>query len=243
MHWHIIEGEEGCDYAVRHGCVAVVVDALRASATAAMLLHAGATELLVVRDVREALAAKAQTPDALLYGERGGLRPEGFDYGNSPREAVHARGRRVIFTTTTGAGRLLSAWGAGLVCMGTSVNAAAVARVAAARDQDVVLIPAGLAGDPAFDAQEDRAAAVAIALAAEAPIGEGREVFEFWRSRIETEGLPALFAAAPHAAKLRRAGLGADIPYCARLNLTPAVPVAAACTALGVVVRNGGYSA
>ena len=73
MHIHLIEGEAGCQFAVEHGCVAIVVDALRASATAAMLLHAGARQLLVVRTVEEAFAAKLELPGALLFGERGGV--------------------------------------------------------------------------------------------------------------------------------------------------------------------------
>ena len=108
MKWHIIEGEAGCDFAVANKCTAVIVDALRASATAAMLCDAGATSILAVREVEDARRAKIELPDALLYGERGGLPPDGFDYGNSPRETRPAKGRPVIFTTTTGAGRLIS---------------------------------------------------------------------------------------------------------------------------------------
>ena len=101
--WHLIEEEAGCTYAVEHGCVAIVVDALRASATAAMLLETGATELIVVAEVEDAIAAKQSYPDALIFGERGGLPPPGFDGGNSPQDVACAAGRRVIFTTTTGA--------------------------------------------------------------------------------------------------------------------------------------------
>ena len=36
--WHFIEGEAGCAFAVEQQCAALVVDSLRASATAAMLL-------------------------------------------------------------------------------------------------------------------------------------------------------------------------------------------------------------
>ncbi len=226
MHWHIMEGEAGCRYAVEHHGVAVVVDALRASATAAMLLGAGARELLVVREVEDAFAAKRAWPDALLFGERGGLPPEGFDYGNSPRDAAAAKNRRVIFTTTTGAQRCIAAWGAAAVLMGSTVNAQAVIRAARRLDAEVVLIPAGLYADPAFDAQEDWAAAVAIAMQASVAIGEGRDRFQYWRARIEQEGIPALFASAPHAEKLRRIHLDADIAYCAQRDLTAAVPKA-----------------
>ncbi len=236
MTWHLIEGEKGCAYARENDCVAVIVDALRASATAAMLLHAGAVDLQMVRDVDGALEAKIAMPDALLFGERGGLPPEGFDFGNSPREAEHAKGRRVIFTTTTGTGRLVDAYGAPEVYMGTTVNALAVARAASAHRKDVVLIPAGLAGDPEFDAQEDWVAAVAIALVADAAIGEGAANYREWKHLIELDGVAKLFETAPHAAKLEAIGLSDDVLYCAQMNLTTAVPIVLGKTEHGLSV-------
>lgn len=238
MQWHIIEGEAGCEFAVAHKLTAVVVDALRASATAAMLCDAGASSILAVREVEEARQAKQAMPDALLFGERGGLPPEGFDYGNSPRDAHHAQGKPVIFTTTTGAGRLISAWGAGAILMGTTVNASATAQVAAGLGRDVVLIPAGLSSDPGFDAQEDRCAAVAIAMKAGVEIGEGRDVFELWRDRIDAEGFAALFKQAPHAEKLRQIGLERDVAWCAQVNVTDKVPQAVTRTDLGVILNS-----
>lgn len=237
MAWHIIPGEEGCAYAVAHKCAAVIVDALRASATAAMLLEAGATDIIVVREVENAFAMKRTMPDALLFGERNGLPPVGFDFGNSPRTVDAAHGRRVLFTTTTGAQRLIAAWGARAVYMGTTVNADAVAAAAGGHGADVVLIPAGLADDPAFSAQEDWVAATVIAVAAQVPVDKGAEPYQYWRGRIDAEGVAALFESAPHAEKLRRVGLEADIAYCAQLNVTNAVPQAQARTAYGVVVR------
>jgi 2-phosphosulfolactate phosphatase len=234
VYWHIIEGEAGCAFARKNHGVAVVVDALRASATAAMLLGAGAEDLLVVGTVEEAFQAKAEWPDALLFGERGGLPPEGFDYGNSPRDAGKAKGRRIIFTTTTGAQRCIAAWGSEAVYMGSTVNATAVVNAAQEHEAGVVLIPAGLYGDPTFDAQEDWVAAVAIAMLSGGRVCEGRDRYDYWRARIEREGLPALFASAPHAAKLRRVGLETDIAFCAQRDLTPFAPRAVERMSLGV---------
>lgn len=240
IHWHIIEGEAGCRFAVEKRAVAVVVDALRASATAAMLLDAGACELWVVREVEGAFALRNRLPGAMLYGERGGLPPEGFDFGNSPREVEAARDRQVIFTTTTGAGRLVSAWGAQALYLGATINASAVTRAVAGHDCDVVLIPAGLTGDPDFDAQEDWAAATAIAMSAgKIHLGEGAAAFVDWRQRIEAEGLENLFRTAPHAGKLREAGLEADIAFCAQKDITNAVPEAVRREGDAIVVRNG----
>ena len=240
MKWHLIEGEAGCAYAVRHHCVAIIVDALRASATAAMLLDAGALELIVVREVAGAFAARVRYPRALLFGERGGLPPEGFDYGNSPRDAAAAKGRQVIFTTTTGAQRLAQAWGALAVYMGTTLNASAVAKAAESHHADVVVIPAGLAGHPDYDAQEDWVAATVIANAGNGLIEHGAERHRLWSSRIAQEGVKALFESAPHAANLRNAGLAGDIPFCAQIDITAAVPTAVMRTEDGLIVRNGG---
>lgn len=239
IQWHIIEGAAGCAHAREHGLVAVVVDALRASATAAMLLDAGAAEILAVREVTEARAARGEFSDALLYGERGGLPPEGFDFGNSPRTVDAARGRRVIFTTTTGAGRLVDCWGAEAAYMASTVNAAAVVRAAARHGKDVVLIPAGLMSDPGFNAQEDWVAAVVIAMRAGGALGEGAGAFCAWRERIEHEGIESLFQTAPHALKLRRVGLGDDIAFCAQVDITTAVPRAVLRHPLGVILRDG----
>jgi len=235
--WHLIEGEAGCAYAVENHCVAVIVDALRASATAAMLFEAGAAEIIVLRQVADAFAAKRTYPDALLFGERSGLPPEGFDYGNSPRSVRAAEGKRVIFTTTTGAQRLVAAWGAAAVYMGTTINAEAVAAAVASHGAGVVLIPAGLSGDPGFNAQEDWVAATLIAMQGEARIGEGAGQYGYWRERIEAEGLDALFDSAPHAAKLRRVGLGEDVAFCAQVNIVNRVPEAVARIVNGVIVR------
>ena len=232
--WHIIEGEAGCAYAVERGCAAVIVDALRASVTAAMLFEAEASEILIVREVEEARAARQAFPDALLYGERGGLPPDGFDFGNSPRDAAAAAGRRVIFTTTTGAGRMLSAWGAPAVLMGSTVNASAVVSAASSVGADVVLIPAGLATDPGFDAQEDWAAAATIATCSGMLVGRGSDRYAYWCERIASEGLERLFQTAPHAAKLRTVGLGKDVAFCARCDITSAVPQAVERNAFGL---------
>ncbi len=228
---------------MKHAYVAVIVDALRASATAAMLLAAGALELTVVKEVDDAFKLRESQPDALLFGERGGLPPEGFDFGNSPRIVAAAANRNVIFTTTTGARRLVDSWNAAAVYMATTINATAAARIAVSHGTDVVLIPAGLATDPSFDAQEDWVASAAVAARLGLDLGEGAERCRAWQQRINAEGLHALFNSAPHSAKLRRIALDADIAFCAQMDITDAVPVVTAKTDNGVLVRKAASSA
>ncbi len=233
---HFIEGEEGCTFARDRHCVAVVVDALRASATAAALLSHGAKRVLVVRDVEDAFDARGAWPEALLYGERGGLPPAGFDHGNSPREAHYAEGHDVVFTTTNGAARIVQAWGAPQVLLGGPVNASRVIRFLQEKHLDTVLIPAGLITDPEYDAQEDRAGAALLASRLGWPLGEGAAACRHWQARVEEEGLEALFASAPHSASLRELGFDEDIHLCAQVDHYPALPLARERTRHGVVV-------
>jgi 2-phosphosulfolactate phosphatase len=239
MRWHIIEGDDGCEFAVKHGYVAIIVDALRASATATMMCHHGATEIITVLEVETARAAKAADyPDALLAGERKTVPPEGFDFGNSPQSTPIAKGRRVIFTTTSGTGRLVASWGSKAVYMGTTINATAVGNAAVSHGTDVVLIPAGRVGNPYFNAQEDLSGAVYIAMVrGNAEIGEGRALYRYWSERIRTEGLPDLFAGAGHAQLLIRSGQAEDLAYCAQEDITDAVPVGVEHNRWGVVLR------
>lgn len=64
--------------------VVVVIDVLRAFSTAAYAFSRGAREILLVSTVEEALSLRQHIPHSRVMGEVGGLRPEGFDFGNSP---------------------------------------------------------------------------------------------------------------------------------------------------------------
>lgn len=225
MRWHMIEGIDGCHFAKEQECVAVVVDALRASCTAAMLFDAGALDLTLVPDVETALRYKEEHPDALLYGERNGLPPEGFDFGNSPREVQGAKGKSVGFTTSNGTALMLEAFGASAVYMASVTNAFALVQQVLAQDRDAVLIPAGSVVDPDFSAQEDWVAATAIAMSTDIEVGDGCDAYRKWQHMISLDGVAKLFATAPHADALRAIGLQDDIGFCARPNLTRAVPV------------------
>lgn len=240
MTWHIIEGQGGCAFAKEYKCAAVIIDALRAGATAAMLLEDGAEEILAVATVEDAFRAReALWSDALLYGERDGVAPEGFDFGNSPRDAYHAKNKRVIFTTSNGTTRLLQAQGAPGVYFGSNVNGLALAETLAAQDRDVVLIPAGKVGDGSHQADEDWVAATLIAMLANAEIGEGALWFRDYRQLIELDGVLNLFDSAPHADALREVGLAEDIAFCAHNNLASAVPKVTETNEYGLILRNG----
>lgn len=227
----VVAGAEGCRRAVQDGAVAVMVDALRASATITSLVQNGARRVWVATRVAQARDLARELGDALLVGERRGFPPPGFDAGNSPEgvAGLQLDGRDVVFTSTTGAARLGQLEGAPAVLVGGPVNLASVARAASAHagNRPIYAIAAGLTGRPG-GTEEDwlGAALVAQELARDGRTWSGRHEGEgrHWPGgEIVAEAVARLFAAAPNGRGLQEKGLGEDVEACSRVDWLDAV--------------------
>jgi 2-phosphosulfolactate phosphatase len=190
------------------------------------LLQQGASEVLVVKEVEEAYAYRQAYPHTLLIGERGGLKVDGFDLGNSPTEiqGVDVQGRGVVFTSTTGAQRLVDCLGASAITVGTTLNASAVARqvnaMAQAEKVPIVIIPAGLATDPSVVADEDWLGATVLADHLGLPIHQASvPVFQHYQQLIQRAGLLQGFLQSSHGQKLVGLGFTNDIHLCAQVDV------------------------
>lgn len=132
------------------GGVAVVIDVLRASTTIIHALASGANGVLPCETVDEAreVAAGLVAGEALLGGERGGMRIEGFDLDNSPLRYTRHKvaGKTIVFTTTNGTRALRACAAAARVLIGAFVNRAALARVLREDGRPVHLVCAGTEG-------------------------------------------------------------------------------------------------
>ncbi|MEJ5197558.1 MAG: 2-phosphosulfolactate phosphatase [Anaerolineae bacterium] len=82
----------------------VVIDVFRAFTVAAVALARGAQKIIFVAEPEEALALRAAGIGELCMGEVGGIRPPGFDFGNSPFELSQAdvAGKTLIQSTRAG---------------------------------------------------------------------------------------------------------------------------------------------
>ena len=107
----------------------VVIDVLRAFTTSCFIINNNARQLIAVDDLETALKLKKKYPEYILIGERKGIKPEGFDHGNSPQEVkdVDFKGKTVVLTTTTGTRGVNRSVNADEVITGSFVNAKAVA--------------------------------------------------------------------------------------------------------------------
>jgi 2-phosphosulfolactate phosphatase len=234
--------------------VCVVIDVLRATSTAVTMLEAGARRITLAESVPAALTyASGRSERPLVCGEVGGVAPEGFDRGNSPREFPPGSlaGREVVFCTSNGTRAMRLVSNAPVVLAGSLFNASAVVRVALkealALGLDVALVCSGdvlgtkFAIDDAFCAghlvavMERQAGIAARAGGGEDP---GMELEESARAavrlhgsylragdaEIQRESILEAFWESHNAQVLKRVGLAEDVEYCARTDVSVTVP-------------------
>ncbi|MFW6289861.1 MAG: 2-phosphosulfolactate phosphatase [Mariniphaga sp.] len=106
----------------------VIIDVFRAFSTACYAFDSGADKIIPVALIDEAFRLKEQNPGYLLMGERNEIKPEGFDYGNSPSQlpAGGLRGKTIVHTTSSGTQGIAAAANASEIITGSFVNAGAI---------------------------------------------------------------------------------------------------------------------
>lgn len=141
--------------------VCVVFDVFRATSTLLEAFAQGAVAIRPTKDIPEALEWRRDWPDALLAGERDGLKigPEltggvAFDLGNSPREFTRERveARRIIMTTSNGTRALRACHGAMGVWVASFANLDAVAqRIVGTDPEQLILVCSGTLESAAYE--------------------------------------------------------------------------------------------
>ena len=108
----------------------IIIDVFRAFTTAAVAFDRGATQIILVAEVEEALALRRQGVGDLCMGEVDGRKPAGFDFGNSPYEVSQAElgGKTLIQSTRAGTVGVAAATAVEALYLGSFVIAAATAR-------------------------------------------------------------------------------------------------------------------
>lgn len=212
------------------GDVVVVIDVLRMTTTAAVLFECGLKELMVVAEIGAAreLAAKR---GALLVGERGGVKLDGFDGGNSPLEYLgrDLKGMSAVISSSNGSRAVETASGADEMLLGAINNARAVALSAVSLSQERVgLVCAGTADRVSFDDVVAAGTIVRELLVLEpaATLDDGAKLALL---ALESDSEPGeAITMTSHGRTLAQLGFAADIEFAAELNRSAVVPVRSA---------------
>ena len=119
---HLIDGAREAEG------LTVIIDVFRAFSVACYAVENGAARIIPVGGLQLAYRLKADNPEYILLGERGGKIQPGFDYGNSPSQILGLDFSEKTVVQTTGAGTqgFANATRADLLVSGSFVNAEAV---------------------------------------------------------------------------------------------------------------------
>lgn len=126
------------------GAVAII-DVLRAFTTAAAVIANGASRIIMVGDVTEAMKLRDAGLGQVCIGEVGGRAPPGFDFGNSPFEVSDTdfAGKTIIQRTSAGTqGIVAAARHAQVLYAASLVTATATARALLSHRADRIALVA-----------------------------------------------------------------------------------------------------
>ena len=206
----------------------VVIDAIRASSTIAQAIANGCRRIIPVASVDEALRRKTREgdTDVILCGEREGLKIDGFDLGNSPREftAAAVRGKTIVFTTTNGTRAMVASRGAREITIGAWLNMDALVKHLVKGQADVLIVPVGRDEVPVLDdvvcagMYVDRlVAAGAAGLNSDAHLA--RMAYGGYRDRLLSAAMDSA-----SGKNLVRIGMKDDLPYVVQVGILDVVP-------------------
>lgn len=214
------------------GRVIIVIDQIRASTTITTALDLGCSELLLAGDV-ETARRLGREDGRLLAGEQQGIKPDDFDFDNSPSELSRAdiRGRNLVLCTTNGTAVVSHLRTADHLLIGCLRNARAVAAAAlrlAGETGSILVVCGGSEG--MFVLDDTVAAGVIVGRIGELAAGAGRAVRlsdAATAAVMVHRSFPSLLAAMTDSdggRTLVRIGAPDDIAFCAEEDASETVP-------------------
>lgn len=215
--------------------VCVVVDVVRATSTLPVIMSRQPGQVILTPTVQKAQRyAAQQSKHPVLCGERGCLPPEGFDFGNSPREFLNAdlEGKTVVFTSSNGTRAVADVAIAPHVFLGSFLNATAVVEKAlgcAFRENlDLMIVCAGREEKFALDDAWCAGYLVSL-LCGRIPATERFSLGDGGQAALGIFGYyhdpEKLFAMSGSGVAVTEAGLVEDIPFLLQQDRFSTVPV------------------
>ena len=218
-------------YSELTGKTVVVTDILRATTTITVALANGASSVAPVLTPADAFHFANHTPNVLIGGEREGIKVDGFDVGNSPREYTKSVvcGRPVVLTTTNGTRTLHACQSASRVIVGCFLNLRSTLDCLKRVIGGITIACSGREGSFCL---EDAVFAGACADALKSDADDKRNGFQLTdaaeAARIlyheHCHDLIGMMKSCYHGNYLAKIGLGADLEFCAQTNTIEIVP-------------------
>jgi len=215
--------------AVRRRDIIVVIDVLRCTSSMINALANGARRIIPAKTLKEAYRLKSEHPSFLLAGERGGLKPRGFDFGNSPLEFTRGKvyGKTLIFTTTSGTVALFRCRTARHVLIGSFLNVSSVAsktiKIAQREGKDISIVLSGRKGRFSLEDFLCGGAIVEKLAGTDVTLSDAASASLLSFKQAE-DSLLDYITKGEHARNLAELGLGEDVKFCCQIDIFDIAP-------------------
>ncbi|MGQ9856437.1 MAG: 2-phosphosulfolactate phosphatase [Fervidobacterium sp.] len=201
----------------------IVIDVLRATSTIVTALSNGARFVIPVEKVEEAVDIKMVQPDLILSGERNGIKPQGFELGNSPLEYSKqvVNGKGIVLTTSNGTKAIQKAKKiAENVYIAAFLNISYVVEQLSAHE-NIAIICAGNESEVSYE--DTQLAGFIISKLLE------RKSYSLSDSSLIAlrtwEAIKKPDFSGTHSQKLIELGFGRDVEFCQNIDISPIVPI------------------
>ena len=205
------------------GKTAVVTDILRATTTITFAVANGATAITPVLTPEDAFRLAANQPNTLIGGERGGMKVDGFNLGNSPREYTEAvvSDRQIVLTTTNGTRTLQACRAAEQVLVGSFLNLRAILDRLTQVEGELVFACSGREGG--FCTEDTAFAGACVAALRDTQLTDAAETAKILY-QTHCDNLLGMLKNCYHGRYLAGIGLEEDLEFCAQVDLVDVVP-------------------
>ncbi len=204
------------------GADAVVIDVLRMTSTVTNALYNGAEKIKLIGNEDEARRFSKQE-NALLGGERGGVKLSGFAFGNSPLEYTReeVEKQKIVMTTTNGARAAEAVRGAKSVRLCSFLNVSEVANDLNNSPHVIVLC----AGTHDAFSLDDCLCAGALAESLNAEQENDLAIAMQLLYEAQKDDLKAALQSTKHYKYLKSIGFTDDLSFCLQMNTHACVPI------------------
>ena len=205
------------------GKTAVVTDILRATTTITFAVANGAIAITPVLTPEDAFRLAANQPNTLIGGERGGMKVDGFNLGNSPREYTEAvvSDRQIVLTTTNGTRTLQACRAAEQVLVGSFLNLRAIVDRLTRVEGELVFACSGREGG--FCTEDTAFAGACVAALRDTQLTDAAETAKILY-QTHCDNLLGMLKNCYHGRYLAGIGLEEDLEFCAQVDLVDVVP-------------------
>jgi 2-phosphosulfolactate phosphatase len=197
--------------------IVVVVDIFRATSCIVSGLSTGVSFIRPLSGIDETLEWGAK--GYITAGERGGLKVDGFDMGNSPFEYMRPEmnGKKVAISTTNGSQAILKSLAADEILIGAFLNISATAHYITSKHKDVVVHCAGWKG--AVNLEDTLYAGALIEKLTDGYQASGDSAILAHQLYLANQhDLLAISQRSSHAERLAGFGVIKDIAYCVQMD-------------------------